>query len=270
LSLVPFAKVEAVGNDFVLVLDGAVPRRDEARFAEWACARRFAVGADGLLVLGSREGGLVLRMYNADGSEDFCGNGLRCAAWYAHVHGMAGAEATILHGGQEVPARIVDEEVRVALRPASFDPRDVPVDSPGPWIEREAEGVMGTAVSTGSAHFVAFVPELPEDGMFVEASRRLEFSPLFPERISVMWARQEAPGSFRLRIWERGVGETLGCGTGSLAVASAAWRLFDAPKTVEVLSPGGAVRVEEDSGRVWIASRARIVYSGALDWPTSA
>lgn len=264
MSLVQFAKVEAVGNDFVLVREGAIPREAEPEAAVAWCDRHRGVGADGLLVLGGEGGELELRMYNADGTADFCGNGLRASMWYAHGEGLAGERATIRHGGRDVAASVTGGLVTVELPPASFEPGDIPIASPAPWVEREVAGRLGTAVSTGSAHFVILVEELPGTEEFLRDSHEIETHPLFPERTSVMWARPAGPGRLRVRIWERGVGETLGCGTGSLAVAAVARRLLGMPERLVVENPGGEVTVEDTGERLLATSTARVVYTGSV------
>lgn len=267
MSSVRFEKVEAVGNDFVLIEAGAVPADAEPELAvEW-CSRHRSIGADGLLVLGSGPAGLYLRMYNADGTADFCGNGLRASMWSAFASGRVGPEAMILHGGREVKAFVREGRVTVGLPPASFDPADIPLASASPVVEHEVAGVLGTAVTTGSAHFVALVAELPGEAEFHSKSHALEAHPLFPERTSVMWAAPAGPDRLRVRIWERGVGETLGCGTGSLAVAAVARRLLGMPSRLAVDNPGGTVEVEDTGTSLLATSTARVVYSGVVEVP---
>lgn len=270
MSLVRFEKVEAVGNDFVLVESGSVPAEAEPELAVKLCQRHRSIGADGLLVLGTGPAGLDLRMYNADGTADFCGNGLRASMWSAHVAGRVGHEAVVHHGGRVVRARVHGGRVTVELPPASFDPADIPLASAGPLVEHEVEGLVGTAVTTGSAHFVVLVRELPGDAEFQAKSRAVEAHPLFPERTSVMWAEQTGPDRLRLRIWERGVGETLGCGTGSLAVAAVARRLLGMPARLWVENPGGVVEVEDTGTSLLATSAARVVYSGMVETPSAA
>lgn len=259
----PFAKVEALANTFVLIESGSIPLEEEPRFAVAASRKSFGVGSDGLLVVGRRANGLELRMYNPDGSADFCGNGLRSAAWFAHSRGWIGSESSILHGGLEVPARIVGQTVTIELPQATFEPSQVPVSSVEPWIEREVEGIVGTAVSTGSTHFVVFRDELPNDEEFFSASPRVEVAEVFPERTSVMWATRSAEDRFQVRIWERGAGETRGCGTGSLAVAAAARMLLSAPPELEIQNPGGTLRYRDKGPVVEAASPASVVFVGS-------
>ncbi|MGE0002359.1 MAG: diaminopimelate epimerase [Fimbriimonadaceae bacterium] len=262
MSGIPFAKVQALGNTFVLIETGSVPQASEAEFAVEASRPSFGVGSDGLLVLGRLAEGLELRMYNPDGSPDFCGNGLRSAAWFAHSRGWIGSSSTILHGGVLVPVQVSQGVVKIEIPAPSFEPADVQLDSPEPWIEREVHGVVGTAVSTGSTHFVVFRERLPEDDEFFEVSPKIELSSVFLERTSVMWAVREADDAFRIRIWERGAGETQGCGTGSIAVAAVARMLLGAPAEINVHNPGGTLLYRDLGDRVEATSAASIVFLG--------
>ncbi|MCC6403353.1 MAG: diaminopimelate epimerase [Fimbriimonadaceae bacterium] len=259
---IPFAKVQALRNTFALVETGAIPLEGEPGLAVAMARKGFGVGTDGLLVLGRREEGLDMRMYNPDGTPDFCGNGLRAAAWFAYTRGWIGPRATVQHGGIAVPTVVTQRDVTIELPPASFAPEDVPIRSTEPWIEQEVEGVTGTAVSTGSTHFVVFRDSLPEDQEFFSVSPRIEAAEAFPQRTSVMWAVREAEGVYRVRIWERGAGETLGCGTGSIAVAAVARRLHGAPAEILVHNPGGTLRYADNGSTIQAASAASIVFLG--------
>src|SRR5438067_8171769 len=106
VKLIPFYKVESVGNDFVLVERDKVQDLDLPQLAIETCKRHFSIGADGLLVVWQEGGDIGLRMFNPDGTEDFCGNGLRCAAVVAHYLGWATEDMTILHGGKTIATRI--------------------------------------------------------------------------------------------------------------------------------------------------------------------
>ncbi len=264
---VEFWKTETIGNDFVLVEAGAVPTELLPEFARHACERRFGVGADGLLVVGRAGAAVTLRMFNPDGTEDFCGNGLRCAADHAHRQGWVGAEFTVLHGGRDVPARVGPQgEVTVTLPPADFRPEAVPVRSDAPWLDRPVQGVTGSAVSTGSTHFVVLVDALPGDDAFFQVSPLVEHDPHFPAKTSVVYACPEGDRRLRLRIWERSVGETLGCGTGSVAAAVVWARKTGLSGEFEVGGAGGDVRVAFDSweGPVSSTTLPHRVFSGRL------
>ncbi|MBX7136098.1 MAG: diaminopimelate epimerase [Fimbriimonadaceae bacterium] len=281
---IPFWKVQAVGNDFVLVhLDDFTDAdRQLPDLARDVSRRRFGVGSDGLLALGQESDRLRMRMFNPDGSEDFCGNGLRSAAAHAVIHGLVSGRAfDIAHLGHVVPAEVDDieghpsaKQVRTIIGTASFDPRSVPLTE-GSQEKFETPLSVGdevleiSSLTTGSTHTVIFVPELPADGRFEHLSQLLEHHPLFPERTSVIWVRE--PGSLEaerlvIRIWERGAGETLGCGTGSSAAAAAWFRRTGRGGEIVVQNPGGDVRVEMArwDAPIAAASRAEEVFAGNL------
>ena len=284
MTRLPFIKMQGVGNDFVVVDRREWPEGDWRARAVTLCDRRFGVGSDGLIVLDESEVADVrMRFFNPDGTEDMCGNGLRCLIRYAAVRGRFGDAGSVetLAGVRQgriepdgaitadmgVPAfRPTELPVNPALLPAAEMPRVLGVAAP------LAEGGCATVsvVSTGTTHSILWREALPEDPEFFDISPRLERSPLFPERTSVMWTVVEAPDRLRLRIWERGVGETLGCGTGACA-AAVLGRVEGKTDsdTVVVSSKGGDLRIawsgdEEDTIRM--TGPAQVVFEGA--WPS--
>lgn len=268
---VPFAKVQAIGNDFVLFQAQDVIDYDLATLAIESCERRFGIGADGMLVLDMLTPAYgELRMFNADGTEDFCGNGLRCAVNYA-VHQMdSERNLTIEQLGQKVSCRYEDGIVHISLPPASFAPSAVPtVLKDEVWLVNqtvEDREFALSALSTGSTHVVIFEAELPGDDEFLQYSPILEHHDWFPERTSVMWTRADGPKEISIRIWERGVGETLGCGTGSTAAAVAYMRRAGIGGPIRVNNPGGNVTVDADQwdAPLTLSGSAEISYSGEL------
>ena len=262
MNRIRFWKTESVGNHFVLVDSRDLRDADLPRAAIELCAHRFGVGADGLLAVEPLERGLSLRMFNPDGTEDFCGNGLRCAGWHGQLEHWVGASFEILHGGRWVPCEIQDGRVSVTLPPASFDAASVPTTLPAG--QALIAGLTGIPVSTGSPHFVAILPELPDDDTFVRVSRAIETAPEFPESISVMWTKALSPRRLALRIWERGVGETFGCGTGSVAAAAVWARLAALTGEIQVDNPGGPVAVDLLDGEVVSSTSPTRVFSGEV------
>lgn len=263
---VPFFKVQTIGNDFVLMEPHNL---DYSALAQKVCDRRFGVGSDGLLIMekGVRAD-VELRMFNPDGSEDFCGNGLRCAAMMANSWGWVHEEFTIHHLDRVLAAEVKDGAASVVLPSASFRASDVPVSTDLPdFIDQEVAGVVGTAVSTGTAHFIVFVDQLPGDEEFFTLSPRIEHDPRFPERTSIMWTLPKAADRLQLRIWERGVGETMGCGTGSSAAAAAWARREGRGGDIVVSNPGGDLRIHLDDWQSPIRATSRPVLSfrGELD-----
>ncbi|MGC8835028.1 MAG: diaminopimelate epimerase, partial [Armatimonadota bacterium] len=253
-----------------------------SRLAVEMCRRRTGVGSDGLLVLlNSKTADFRMRMFNPDGSEDHCGNGLRCtAAYYSCVEGVppnvvlrvetsAGERsAVVLDLGPPalVKASMGRPELRPSLIPANFDGETV-VRRPLRVLDRELEV---TSLSVGTTHTVVFAPEALWERDFALLSPAIEVHPAYPERTSVLWTDVIRPDRILVRIWERGVGETLGCGTGACAVAVAA-RLagFTVAPRIEVVSRGGSLYVEWDGeGDVYLTGPARFVFKG--EWPPAS
>lgn len=265
---IPFWKVEAVGNDFVLLHVDDALELDLPDLARATCVRRFGIGADGLLVVGPWEDGLEMRMFNPDGSEDFCGNGMRCAAAHGVEQGWVERRFVIRHRGRIVATQVSDSGVvTTQIPPASFDPRDVPLI--GPPILDEEIVVAGyryraTALTTGSTHTILSCAELPGDDEFHAVGATLENDPRFPERTSIIWSAVSGEASLRIRIWERGAGETLGCGTGSSAAAVVWGRQTDRRGPVIVQNPGGDVLVDFErwDGVLSLSSTAKTTFRG--------
>jgi diaminopimelate epimerase len=252
---IPFWKLESVGNDFVLVHLTDVGPASLPELAIRVCSRHFGIGSDGLLVL--RETGrqsFQLRMFNPDGTEDFCGNGLRCAFVHAADQGWITTRwAEIVHMGQVVKGELDtnelgDRRVSYKLRPASYEPAQIPIHRAHEAFDTllftiDGKEYRGSVLSTGSAHTVIPVEELPDDEEFLRASPQIEHHAMFPERTSIMWTEQVGEWDLKLRIWERGAGETYGCGTGSLAAAIDFLRRKGKGGSVAVHNPGGTLRV---------------------------
>jgi len=277
--LVPFVKMQAVGNDFMLVDARDTGDLDWPALAQSTADRHRAVGHDGLLVVLAPEkrdeeaARVRMRMFNTDGTEDFCGNGLRCVAAYvsARAGGMRGRVLIqTIKGPREavVERRKGGLEVAADMGPPVLDGPSIPVAAAGGPILRHPLHVEGrrlqvSCVSTGTAHAVIFVQEMPTDPDFLRLGPAIETHPFFPERTTVQWALVEKTGRVRVRIWERGVGETLACGTGACAVAVLGRLLGILADEVEVISRGGSLHVRWDGkGSVWIRGEAETVYRG--------
>ncbi len=249
----PFTKMHGAGNDFVLLDSRETGEQDWERLAQALCDRHHGVGGDGLLVvLPGERSPIRMRMFNPDGTEDMCGNGLRCVARYAREHGWTASDAfpvETLSGPRKVRIeRSPQLQVRARLGVARFRPGQIPALLGGDdCLEKELEiagrRVRFSSVSTGSTHTVLFVPALPEDAEFLAVSPALETHPAFPERTSVLWATPHGDNAFRVRIWERGVGETLACGTGACAVAAVAQATGRAGSPCRIRSAGGILEV---------------------------
>lgn len=267
---VPFYKVQSVGNHFVLIeLNQFKNDADLIQFVIDTGRYRFGVGTDGLLGVAMEDGCLRVRMFNTDGSEDYCGNGIRCAVHWAFTKAWIGQEVLVKHLGREVPVTVEPSTmmIRALMGRAFFDPDQIPLrDGQGELFEQPITvgrtSLVVSSLSTGTAHTVIFVNDLPEGKVFFELSPLIEHHVLFPERTSIMWTQVTGDRTLKLRIWERGIGETWGCGSGTVAAAATYMRKTGQTGTVEVHNPGGLLKVSGDrwDGDLWLEGKAQIVY----------
>ncbi len=255
-----FSKLSGAGNDFVLV-EGAPSR--PAELARRLCDRRGAIGADGLLVL--KRGRLpALRYFNADGSEAFCGNGTRCAAWWLKERGDAGAEEfSIVTAAGTLSARVTGRQKAAIAMPG---PKGLRLG-----LDLSVAGRRLTAhfVDTGVPHAVVFVEGLqdyPVDEVGAALRRHEAFGAAGANADFV----SAENGGLSLRTFERGVeAETLACGTGALAAAAAAAVLGLAESPVSVKARGGELRASfsragSSFSDVWLEGPARVVFTGEI------
>jgi len=270
-----FAKLEATGNDFILV-DARDMEQDWPRLAIAMCQRHFGVGADGLILLvRSKVADLGMRMFNPDGSEaEVCGNGLMCLARYAiemrlakiarelAVETVAGMRRVRPGGRSEVGMgvpRLKAEEIPVLIE-SKFD---MIMDYP---LTVERRKLLLTCLSLGNPHAVCFPEEAVESFPLLELGPKVESDPIFPNRVNFEVANVLGRKKVRARVWERGVGETLSCGTGACAVAVAARLHGYVDSHVDVILPGGTLTVDWDGvGEVVLSGPAKLVFWG--EWP---
>ncbi|HEY7062718.1 MAG TPA: diaminopimelate epimerase [Chloroflexota bacterium] len=272
-----FMKMHGLGNDFVLFdcLSGSSTRTDAewAALAEKVCDRHFGVGADGILVaLPSECADVRMRIWNGDGSEaEMCGNGVRCLARYARDRGMATDHLRVetLAGLLELTFPGGAGDVRVDMGPPRLAPREIPVHAEGDRALAVRVPVNGRAlevacVSMGNPHAVTFIGAdelaalpLHEIGPLVERHE------LFPERTNFHAVAVASPHSATVRVWERGVGPTLACGTGACAVTVAGVLSGRLASPVDVTLPGGTLRIEwEQGGSVFMTGPTEYVFRG--------
>ena len=281
---IPFAKVQGAGNDFVLV-DGRQQRADWQALAPALCDRHFGIGADGLLVVAdSRRAPIAMQIYNPDGSPaEMCGNGLRCFVKYAVERGGVPAPngaldvetgAGILSASFAAGQDGVIERVRTSMGVPRFAPAEVPVeaDGAGPITDLSLgldghEPVLLTCLSLGNPHAVHFTEQPVADFPLERIGPQIEHHPRFPNRTNFEIVNVLAPDHLRVRVWERGAGLTLACGTGACAALVAA-RLHGLAEPHATLSlPGGDLLTEwEGSGPVFLEGPAAYVFEG--EWIT--
>ncbi len=275
-SALPFTKMQGVGNDFVVIDAREHPAREWSGLAEEICDRHFGIGADGLLVIDrSHVAAAAMRMFNPDGTPDFCGNGLRCVARYLVDDNRRRTEDGSRHSPLTIAtlagvrtATVSGEIVTVDMGEPRFAPEDIPMRVSRERVVDYPLNVLGeklrvTALSTGTTHTVIFVDELPDDDRFLSLGPAIEHHPLFPERTSIMWTKVDGPSSVKMRIWERGAGETWGCGSGACAAAVAAVIHGIDGGPISVHSKGGTLTVDWSEGSpIKMTGPAEFVFTG--------
>jgi diaminopimelate epimerase len=281
-----FVKMHGTGNDFLLV-ETSGEERDWNALARAMCDRHFGAGADGLmLVMPSERADVRMRLFNVDGSEaEVSGNGVRCLVKYAVERGLARPkdgritieavhdvlEADVTLDGGKVAA------VRLSMGPPRFEPREVPVetDAKAPVlnlpIEVDGQEIPVSCVSMGNPHAVYFSEGDVEEYPLEELGPKVEHHTAFPERVNFGVAQVVSPERMVLRVWERGVGETLACGSGSCAAMVMGRLKGLVGNQVDITQPGGHLTVEWDPeaeqgrGDVYLSGPAEFVFEG--DWP---
>jgi len=215
-------------------------------------------------------------MWNPDGTEDMCGNGLRCVAWLFHQRGYTTKSTFTIETLTGLRQAIMrqDQSMQVEMGKAMWRLRDIPLSPTKSTFGDEAVEYQlplpnqtldrVTSLSTGTTHTMIFVDELPEEKYFQELSPVIENHPWFPERTSVLWTKVLSRNELQVRIWERGAGETFACGTGACAVAAAAWRTKRCDgEEIKVQSKGGVLRVtQNNTGELLLTGRVKLVFDG--------
>ncbi len=252
--------MQGCGNDFLIFDPGEVEGIDLPALAREACDRHFGVGADGILVPSSSAVADLEMVYlNSDGStSEMCGNGIRCLARYARDFEIVEGDTLTIETGAGVQKVLLfdDGSSRVDMGPPAFGG------------EAELHGFRFLLVSMGNPHAVAFLGSEEEvEALDLRAvGPRIENDPLFPGKTNVEFARARGPGEVRMRIWERGAGETLASGSGSCAVAVAAIRSGLAESPIRVALDGGTVEIAwaGENEPVYMTGPAAYVCEGEL------
>ncbi|NTZ18294.1 diaminopimelate epimerase [Paenibacillus sp. JMULE4] len=281
MQTMDFTKMHGLGNDFIVLAGHDELPRDASELAVRLCDRHFGIGADGMVyLLPSQKADYRMRIINSDGSEaEQCGNAIRCAAKYIYDHGMVDKAATGLTietigaGVQPVQLSVTDGRVtavRVDMGAPVLNGLEVPTVIDAERIVSYPVSVDGqefrfTAVSMGNPHCVIFT----EDALQVDLYKwgpELENHPLFPRRINVEFATVHSRDYADMRVWERGAGPTLACGTGACAtlVAGVLNGLMDRKATVSL--KGGDLLIEwsEADNHVYMTGPAETVFKGTL------
>ena len=272
-------KMQGLGNDYIYIYCTEDQIPDPAALARRISDRHFGVGSDGLvLILPCDEADFRMRMFNADGSEsEMCGNATRCIAKYIHDRGLSKKEQISLMTGAGIKILKLTvrdgktESVRVDMGDPELNAPRIPVNLPeGRVIDQPVE-VCGqvlrmTCVSMGNPHAVIFVDDADSFDVH-RIGAALEIHPLFPRKTNVEFVTVKDRGHLRMRVWERGSGETLACGTGACAslVATALNGLCERKAVLEL--NGGPLTVEWDpeTNHVFQEGPAEFVFDTEYD-----
>ena len=275
-----FTKMQGCGNDYVYIngFKEKLPQDAKKDFVIRVSDRHFGIGSDGVIFINPSDiADFEMEMYNADGSRaEMCGNGIRCVAKYVYDHGMTeGTDITIASFDKVKPITITArdgkaERIRVDMGEPVLDAASVPVSIKNEKAIDEPINIDGneyrmTCVSMGNPHAVVFTDP---DGLDIERLGPLfEDHALFPNRTNTEFVRVDDRNNVHMRVWERGTGETLACGTGccATAVACVLNGLTDRKVTVHVL--GGDIEVEWDQndGHIYMTGPAETVFEGTID-----
>ncbi|OPY58006.1 MAG: Diaminopimelate epimerase [Pelotomaculum sp. PtaU1.Bin035] len=272
-----FTKVQGLGNDFILIncFKEEVNPRDFPWLAAKMCDRHFGIGADGLVpLLPSNTADINMRIFNSDGSEaEMCGNVIRCAAKYCYEHGIVNKDKIRVEtlAGIIVPELIIENSrvrlVRVDMGEPRLDRSEIPMEGPPGRVIDELLEVGGvayrvTAVSMGNPHCVIFVPDIDLVPMHV-AGPQLEIHHVFPRKTNVEFVQVLNRKEIKMKVWERGAGETMACGTGACATVVACVLNGHTERRVTVRLKAGDLLIEwEADNRIYMTGPAEEVFTG--------
>lgn len=272
-----FTKMQGCGNDYIYVdCMSSPPPKDPAALSKAISERHFGVGSDGLiLICKSDRADTRMRMFNADGSEaEMCGNGVRCVAKFVHDHGLVKKPTITVETGRGVLSLELEtrngkvHQVRVDMGEPILTADKIPTTLPGnPPVDMPLSvsdhNFRVTCVSMGNPHCVTYVNEIT-DALVLGIGPRIENHAAFPRRSNVEFVRVNSPGDITMRVWERGSGETLACGTGACAVAVAGVLTKRTERTIVAHLTGGDLHLHwsEKDNHVYMTGPAVEVFSG--------
>ena len=273
-----FTKMHGLGNDYVCINCFRERVEDPPGFARTLCDRHYGIGADGLiLICPSKVSDFKMEIYNSDGSvAGMCGNGIRCLGKYVYDYRLTGKETLSIEtksGIRNMHLHIQDGKAcgaMVDMGVPRLNAHSIPILSEkdlviNDTIEVQKKNYRMTGISMGNPHAVIFLEEI--NGISLEETgRELEFHPRFPERANIEFCHVTARDRMEIRVWERGVGETLACGTGACAavVASVLNDLTDEEVIVKLLGGELSVRWDRKVNHVFLEGPAVKVFDGVL------
>jgi len=267
-----FTKMQGCGNDYIYVDSMRFPIADPQACAIAWSDRHKGIGSDGLVLIGRSpvpEADFSMRIFNADGSEAMmCGNAARCIGKYVFERGLTGQRYIRLHTLSGI------RQLQLEISPENHEVVSVTVDMGTPLRENAQQFVPGKAplpegtfVSMGNPHYVIFVEDISAIDMATEGTR-LESHPCFPERCNIEFAEMR-PDGIRMRVWERGSGITMACGTGACATAFAALATGRCGNRSHIIMDGGELDIEwkQCEETLYMTGPAEFVFDGEVEMP---
>jgi carbamoyl-phosphate synthase large subunit len=276
---IKFTKMEGCGNDYIYINCFNQKIKSPDSLAVCLSNRHFGIGGDGIvLILPSAKADVKMRMFNADGSEGkMCGNAIRCVARYLWEEGITRKESLTVETLSGVKELFINIEngslvsVKVNMGRAELEPAKIPVNLPGESVLAAPVEIGGktyeiTCVSMGNPHAIVFCGDIASLKL-EEIGPLFENNPLFPERINTEFVQVLAGNKLKMRVWERGSGETLACGTGACAAAVAAVLngFSEQSRGIEVEVTGGKLLINYTPETVFMTGPCRRVFEGEVE-----
>lgn len=280
--MINFYKMQSVGNDFIIIdCIKDYPKYSLNILSKYLCDRHFGVGADGVIYFyKSKIADIKMRIFNSDGTEaEMCGNGIRCLSklvYDKNILKKTSFKIETLGGIKEINLELDNQivnRIEVKIGKPIFKPNSIPVYLPKANFQEELQNIeidyknrifKFTPVSVGNPHAVCFVNNF-NDFNFKEVGEYVENYKYFPKKTNVEFVNIENSSKIRVKVWERGVGNTLGCGTGAIASASVAIKKLYTESDLIVELDGGKVEVKEKSGEYWLIGDAEFIYEGMIE-----
>ncbi len=277
--MIKFTKMQGLGNDYVYMDAIHQKIENESSLAQFVSNRHFGIGSDGLiLICKSDVADFKMRMFNSDGSEaEMCGNGIRCVGKFVYDKGLTDKTTVTIEtlaGIKTLELNTKDgkvETVKVDMGEPILNPKEIPVisdEEPVKNLMLEAEGrkFKFTCVSMGNPHAITEV-ENTEKFDVEKYGKVLEVNKAFPNKTNVEFIQIVDKNHVKMRVWERGAGETLACGTGACATAVACYLNGKTDRNVEVELLGGKLYIEwnEENNHIYMTGPAVIVFEGVLE-----
>ena len=279
--MLQFTKMHGLGNDYVYM--DAINQKIENRskLAKFVSDRHFGIGSDGLiLICPSEKADFRMQMFNQDGSEaEMCGNGIRCVGKFVYDKGLTKKETITVETLAGIKTLVMTakngkiETARVDMGEPILEPEKIPVisnENPVKNLKLEAEDkkFIFTCVSMGNPHAVTFIKEDVNKFDICKYGAKLEVNKAFPQKANIEFINVIDDKTLKMRVWERGAGETLACGTGACAVTVAAILNEYTKRVVTVHLLGGDLKIEwnKNDNHVYMTGPATTVFEGKIDW----